>query len=161
MSEKTKGTKILTRTGKAPSLFFIETIKINPELNGSKETAYANPVVILTNQSSASASEVFAATLQDLGRATVIGTRTCGCLLGYMGYADIPGGGQLAYSEMGFVTPKGKRVEGYGVMPDIEVKLTQADFAANRDRGLEAAVEFLQQQTATTKSLASVAESSK
>jgi carboxyl-terminal processing protease len=161
LSDKTKGTKILTRTGKAPSLFFIETIKLEPELNGSKETAYANPLVILTNQGSASASEVFAATLQDLGRATVIGARTCGCLLGYMGYADIPGGGQLAYSEMGFVTPKGKRVEGEGVMPDIEVKLVQADFAANRDRGLEAAVEFLKQKTATTKSLASVTENTK
>lgn len=161
LSDKTRGTKILTRTGKAPSLFFIETIKLEPELNGSKETAYSNPLVILTNQSSASASEVFAATLQDLGRATVIGARTCGCLLGYMGYADIPGGGHLAYSEMGFVTPKGKRVEGYGVMPDIEVKLTQADFAANRDRGLEAAVEFLNQQTATTKSLATATEVTK
>jgi C-terminal processing protease CtpA/Prc len=59
------------------------------------------------------------------------------------------------------VTPKGKRVEGEGVMPDIELKLTQADFAANRDRGLEAAVEFLQQKTVTTKSLASVTESTK
>lgn len=161
LSDKTKGTKILTRTGKAPSLFFIETIKLDPELNGSKETAYASPLVILTNQNSASASEIFAATLQDLGRATVVGTRTCGCLLGYMGYADIPGGGQLAYSEMGFVSPKGKRVEGEGVIPDIEVKLTQADFAANRDRGLEAAVEFLQQKTATAKSLASITEAKK
>jgi carboxyl-terminal processing protease len=157
LSDKTKGTKIITRTGKAPSLFFIETIKLEPELNGSKETAYANPLVILTNQNSASASEVFSASLQDFGRATVIGARTCGCLLGYMGYADIPGGGQLAYSEMGFVTPKGKRVEGEGVAPDIEVKLTQADFAANRDRALEAAVAFLQQKTASSKSAASAA----
>jgi carboxyl-terminal processing protease len=157
LSDKTKGTKIITRTGKAPSLFFIETIKLEPELNGSKETAYANPLVILTNQNSASASEVFSASLQDFGRATVIGARTCGCLLGYMGYADIPGGGQLAYSEMGFITPKGKRVEGEGVSPDIEVKLTQADFAANRDRALEAAVVFLQQKTALSKSTASTA----
>ncbi len=161
LSEKTKGTKVLTRTGKAPTLFFIETIKLEPELNGSKETAYIQPLVILTNQNSASASEIFAATLQDLGRATLIGTRTCGCLLGYMGYADVPGGGQLAYSEMGFVTPKGKRVEGEGVMPDMEVKLAQADILANRDRILETAVSFLQQKTATTRMATSAAESTK
>ena len=53
LSDKTKGTKVLTRTGKAPTLFFIETISLDPELKGTKETAYTNPVVILTNQNSA------------------------------------------------------------------------------------------------------------
>jgi len=161
LSEKTKGTKILTRTGRAPTLFFIETTKLDPEFDGSKETAYTKPLVILTNQNSASASEIFSASLQDLGRATVIGTRTCGCLLGYMGYADIPGGGQLAYSEMGFVTPKGKRVEGEGVMPDVEVKLARTDIIANRDRALETAVAFLQQKTASANVAAAIAEATK
>ncbi len=151
LSDKTKGTKILTRTGKAPSLFFIETIRLEPELNGSKANAYIQPLVILTNQNSASASEVFSATLQDLGRATIIGGRSCGCLLGYMGYADVPGGGQLAYSEMGFITPKGKRVEGEGVTPDVELVLAKADIMLNRDRALEAAVTFLQNKTAAKK----------
>jgi carboxyl-terminal processing protease len=143
LSEKAKGAKVLTRTGKAPTLFFVETIKLEPELNGNKETAYAKPLVILTNENSASASEVFSAVLQDLGRATVIGTRTCGCLLGYLGYADVPGGGQLAYSELGFISPKGKRIEGEGVTPDIEVKLARADLLQIRDRTLEAAESFL------------------
>ncbi len=151
LSDKTKGSKILTRTGKAPSLFFIETTKLEPEFNGSKASAYTQPLVILTNQNSASASEVFSATLQDLGRATIIGARSCGCLLGYMGYADVPGGGQLAYSEMGFVTPKGKRVEGEGVNPDVELPLAKADIMLNRDRALEAAVAFLQTKTTAPK----------
>ena len=161
LSDTQKPGRLITRTGKPVSLFFINAFENEPELKGDKKSAYTKPLVILTNENSASASEVFSGTLQDLGRATVIGQRSCGCLLGYMGYADIPGGGQLAYSEMGFVSPKGKRVEGEGVMPDIEVKLTQADIAAYRDRGLEAAIEFLHQKTITTKSLASVTESSK
>jgi carboxyl-terminal processing protease len=143
LSEKTKGAKVLTRTGKAPTLMFIETIKLEPELKGSSATAYKKPLVILTNENSASASEVFSAVLQDLGRATVIGTRTCGCLLGYMGYADVPGGGQLAYSELGFISPKGKRIEGEGVAPDIEVQIARTDILQNRDRTLEAAESFL------------------
>jgi carboxyl-terminal processing protease len=148
LSEKTKGAKVITRTGKAPTLFFVETIKLEPELNGSKETAYAKPLVILTNENSASASEVFSTVLQDHGRATVIGTRTCGCLLGYLGYADVPGGGLLAYSELGFISPKGKRIEGEGVTPDVEVKLARADLLQNRDRTLEAAEAFLKTKTA-------------
>ncbi len=138
-----KGVRILTRTGKPVSLFFVDVVEIEPTLKGSKEKAYLKPLVILTNENSASASEVFAATLQDLGRATVIGQHTCGCMLGYLGYADLPGGGQLAYSEIGFVSPKGKRVEGEGVKPDIEISPTREDILFNRDRALEAAETFL------------------
>ncbi|MEQ1517970.1 MAG: S41 family peptidase, partial [Usitatibacteraceae bacterium] len=112
-----------------------------------KEDAYTKPLVILTNEASASASEIFASALQDLGRATVIGQRTCGCLLGYLGYADLPGGGQLAYSEIGFVTPKGHRIEGEGVKPNIEIQLTRDDILFNRDRALEAAERFLQEKS--------------
>ncbi len=147
LSEKTKSAKVMTRTGKAPTLMFIETIKIEPELKGNPATAYTRPLVILTNENSASASEVFSSVLQDLGRATVVGTRTCGCLLGYMGYADVPGGGQLAYSELGFISPKGKRIEGEGVLPDIEVAVARADILQNRDRTLEAAEAFLKEKT--------------
>lgn len=144
LSEPKKGLRILTRTGRPVTVAFIPTMKMETVLNGSKESAYTKPLVILTNEGSASASEVFASTLHDLGRATVIGQRTCGCLLGYLGYADLPGGGQLAYSELGFVTPKGKRIEGEGVKPDVDVKLTREDILFNRDRILEAAENFLQ-----------------
>jgi carboxyl-terminal processing protease len=147
LTDKQKTGRILTRTGKPISVFFIDVVKIEPELTGNKERAYTKPLVILTNETSASASEILTASLQDLGRATVIGRRTCGCLLGYMGYADVPGGGALAYSEIGFVTAKGKRVEGEGITPDVEVPLTRSDVAQNRDRTLEAAVKFLQEKT--------------
>lgn len=151
LTEKQKVGRVLTRTGQPISVFFIDIVKTEPELNGNKNTAYTKPLVVLTNESSASASEIFAATLQDLGRATVIGRRTCGCLLGYLGYADVPGGGALAYSELGFVTPKGKRVEGEGVAPDIDVPLAQNDLVFSRDRALEAAVKFLQEKVTANK----------
>ena len=79
----------------------------------------------------------------DVIPATVIGQRSCGCLLGYLGYASLPGGGQLAYSEIGFVSPKGKRIEGEGVTPDIEIRPARQDILLNRDRSLEAAEAFL------------------
>jgi carboxyl-terminal processing protease len=138
-----KGMKVLTRTGKPVSLFFVDLIKNDPVLKGSGRAAYTRPLVILVNEGSASASEVVSATAQDLGRAAVIGERTCGCLLGFLGYADLPGGGQLAYSEIGYITSKGRRIEGAGVVPDVEVKLGVEDYLLNRDRALEAAEAFL------------------
>ena len=148
LTEPHKGVRILTRTGKPVTVAFIATMKMQTELRGDKQSAYAKPLVILTSENSASASEIFTSTLQDLGRATIIGQRTCGCLLGYLGYADLPGGGQLAYSELGFVTPKGKRIEGEGVTPDVEIKLAREDILFNRDRTLEAAESFLRAKVA-------------
>jgi len=144
-----KGVKVPTRTGKGVSLFFIEVIPTEPELKGTGARAYTKPLVILTNLGSASASEVVAGTLQDGERATVIGQRSCGCLLGFLGYQDLPGGGQLAYSELGYLTSKGRKIEGEGVIPNIEVPLTREDIVSNRDRTLEAAEAFLKQQTAS------------
>ncbi len=143
LRQPAKGARVLTRTGKPITVAFIPVIKLETELRGSAENAYNKPLVILTNENSASGSEIFSSTLQDLGRATVIGQRTCGCLLGYLGYADLPGGGQLAYSELGFVSPKGKRIEGAGVAPDVEIALAREDFLFSRDRTLEAAEKFL------------------
>ncbi|MBL8522572.1 MAG: hypothetical protein JNN20_02670, partial [Betaproteobacteria bacterium] len=147
LDKKANGARVLTRTGKPITIAFIPMIALETELAGSGAAAYTKPMVILVNENSASASEVFSATLQDLGRATVIGQRTCGCLLGYLGYADLPGGGQLAYSELGFVSPKGKRIEGEGVKPDIEVALAREDILFGRDRMLEAAQAFLTEKT--------------
>ncbi|MBL8518831.1 MAG: hypothetical protein JNM76_17840 [Betaproteobacteria bacterium] len=109
----------------------------------ARPDAYTGPVVVLINEGSGSASEYFAATLQSLGRATIVGTTSCGCLLGFLGYADVPGGAELAYSEVGFMTPDGKRIEGDGVKPDWSVKPTLADLQLYRDRALETAEQVL------------------
>jgi carboxyl-terminal processing protease len=68
---------------------------------------------------------------------------TCGCLLGFLGYARVPGGGEMAYSEVGFVLTNGKRIEGEGVMPDHVVPIALPDLIVSRDRTLEAAQEIL------------------
>ena len=81
-------------------------------------------------------------------RAVVIGQPTCGCLLGFLGYAKVPGGAELAYSEVGFMLTNGKRIEGEGVIPDHTVPLVAADLVVGRDRALEKAQEVLQQKIA-------------
>ena len=105
--------------------------------------AYTGPVTVLVDALSASGSELFAGTMQATGRAKVLGEPSCGCLLGYLGYARVPGGGELAYSEVGFVMSNGKRIEGEGVIPDETVPATLDDLKLGRDRPLEKAQEML------------------
>ena len=129
-----------TRTGQPVTIGFgaIKLITLERHAPG-REDAYAGKVAILMDSDSASASEATAGALQSTGRAIVVGEPSCGCLLAYLGYATLPGGGELAYSEVGFTTVKGERIEGRGVIPDVLVERTQADIRANRDRTLEMA----------------------
>lgn len=143
------GTTIQTRTGKPLRVFFVPVTKLKPVVKGTGAAAYSKPLVILTNESSASASEMFSMALKDAKRATIIGERTCGCLLAYMGLTDVPGGGQMAYSELGFTNRDGSRVEGNGVQPDIELRPTREDLMLGRDRALERAQAFLTEAAAS------------
>ena len=50
---------------------------------------------------------------------------------------------QRAVAEEGYVTPKGRCLEGAGVIPDVLTALTLADVRAGRDPDLEAALRAL------------------
>ncbi len=152
--EKQTGMTASTRDGKPIKIFFMPIIELEPFLKGVGDNAYTKPVVVLTNESSASASEIFSVIMKESGRATIIGQRTCGCLTAYMGLADVPGGAQMAYSEVGYKTKNGSRVEGEGVAPNIEVKQTQEDILLNRDRVLERAVQYLSDNAAVKSTVA-------
>lgn len=139
--------KLQTRSGRPVSLLFglIDLIPADFTLHGADEPL-RQPLVILTNQGTASAAELLAASLHSLGRARLIGERSCGCVLGYLGYTRVPGGGALAYSEFGFQFSDGRQIEGRGLLPDEAVPVTPADLASGRDAALEAALVWLQAQ---------------
>ena len=133
-----------TRSGAPVALLWgaVQIIELNREVSGDPH-AYQKPVAILVNGQSASGSELFAGSMQAVGRAKVVGEPSCGCLLGFLGYARVPGGADLAYSEVGFVLSNGKRVEGEGVIPDDPVPPTLSDLRLGRDRALEEAQALL------------------
>jgi carboxyl-terminal processing protease len=106
---------------------------------GSGEAAYRGKLAILVDEGSGSASEVFAAAMQERGRAVVVGRTSFGGVLNST-QLQLPAGGVLQYPHSDLTTPMGRRIEGRGVVPDIPVNLTRADLLAGRDTVLERAV---------------------
>ena len=104
---------------------------------------YTGPLVVLTDEGSASTSEILAGSLQELGRATVVGQKTAGAVLpSYI--ENLPGTrARLQYAFGDFKTPKGTLLEGRGVLPDIPVPLTRQAFFKTSDPELAAAVDYL------------------
>jgi carboxyl-terminal processing protease len=107
---------------------------------------YSAPVVILVSEYSASATEVFAAGMQDSARATIVGSQSCGCVLGITHDRVMKGGGVLEISEVLWFSPKDRKLEGEGVIPDKVVIPTISSLQEKRDLALEEAEKLLKDQ---------------
>ena len=109
---------------------------------GSGDKAYAGKIVVLIDETSASSAEVLSGGLQDLGRVTVVGSRSAGAVLAST-VMLLPTGGSFQYVISNFQTPKGTTLEGRGVTPQIEARFSRQTLLAGRDPALEAATNFL------------------
>jgi carboxyl-terminal processing protease len=138
--KKTLFAKDSTRTGK-PLSSYVGLFKLPLQLYVGRagEQIYSGPVVILVDAHSASSSEVFAAGMQDTLRARVIGSQSCGCVLGIAKPRVMKGGGVLEMSEVLWFSPKGRKLEGTGIIPDQLVTPTMFDLQRGRDAVLAAA----------------------
>lgn len=138
--KKTLFARDTTRTGK-PITFLGGLFKLDLQLYAGHEGGqlYKGPVAILVRARTASASEIFAGGMQETGRATIIGTQTCGCVVGIVKPHRLKGGSVLEIGEVLWMTPKGRRLEGEGVIPDTEIAPTLSDLVQNRDPVLEQA----------------------
>lgn len=103
---------------------------------------FAGPVAILTDETTGSASEVFAGGMQAVGRARVFGETTAGAVLPAM-TTRLPNGDTLLHALGDFETSSGVRLEGQGVIPDESVPLTRAGLLSGRDAALEAALDWI------------------
>jgi carboxyl-terminal processing protease len=138
--KKTLFAKDSTRTGK-PLSSYVGLFKLPLQLyvGRSGDQIYSGPVTILVDAHSASSSEVFAAGMQDTGRAQIIGSQSCGCVLGIARPRVMKGGGVLEMSEVLWFSPKGRKLEGTGIIPDQLVTPTMYDLQRGRDAVLAAA----------------------
>lgn len=110
-----------------------------------QQPRYTQPVVVLVDEFSVSTAEIFAAGLQEVKRAVVIGRPTPGKALPSKIVA-IPHGGYLQCVLADYETAGKKRIEGVGVQPDLPIELTRESFQKARDPILHYAIEYLLQQ---------------
>jgi carboxyl-terminal processing protease len=103
---------------------------------------FRGPLAILVDGCSASTSEIFAGGMQDLKRARVFGTHTAGAALPSM-FTKLPNGDGFQYAVANYISEGGKPLEGIGVTPDQEVKLTRHQLLEGQDPILDAAVSWI------------------
>jgi carboxyl-terminal processing protease len=113
---------------------------INP-----RAEVFTGPVAVLVDGSSASTSEIFAEGLKDLGRARVFGTKTAAAALPSI-FERLPNGDGFQYATANYISEGGKALEGIGVTPDVEVKLTREGLLAGHDAVLDAALEWIRKK---------------
>lgn len=90
----------------------------------ANETALTKqPLVVLVDNNSASASEILAGALQDNQRAVVVGSQTFGKALVQSLHALSDGSG-LAVTIAHYYTPKGTDISHKGITPNIKIELT-------------------------------------
>jgi carboxyl-terminal processing protease len=95
------------------------------------------PVVVLTNQGSASAAEIVAGALQDRGRAVVLGTTSFGKGSVQTVIPLGPNKGAMRLTTSRYYTPSGKSIQGAGIEPNFEVaqvRLTDKEIAEIKTR---------------------------
>jgi carboxyl-terminal processing protease len=91
--------------------------------------AITAPVVLLVNQGTAGAAEVFAAALDDNDRADLVGEQTIG-RAARQRLITLPDGSGLLLSHLRYLTPDGNAIHEKGLTPDEEVEQPEVEFGA-------------------------------
>lgn len=106
---------------------------------------FRGPVAVLVDGCSASTSEILAGGLKDLGRARIFGERTAAAALPSL-IEKLPNGDGFQYAMANYISEGGKPLEGNGVTPDVEVKLTRQALLAGHDPVMDAALDWIRKQ---------------
>lgn len=129
-----------------------EIIVSTVDRDGYKDTAKSRrtfisdqPLVVLINKGSASASEILSGALKDNQRAILIGENTFGKGLVQEVKALAPFGSGLNITIQKYLTPNGTDINKKGIAPDIEVKLSEENIKEKDDVQLKKAQAVLLQ----------------
>ena len=103
------------------------------------------PLVVLVNEGTASASEITAGAIQDLGRGKLVGVKSYGkgSVQNWIPLSTEKGGVRITIAR--WLTPNGTQISEVGLTPDLVVEMSDEDYAEGRDPQLDAAVKLLLQ----------------
>lgn len=114
-----------------------------------RATTYSGRLVVLVDGLSGSTAEIFAGGMKDLGRATLVGSRTAGAALpAHM--KDLSNGDALLHAIANYISRGGEVLEAKGVVPHIEVRPTREALLAGRDLALEKAIAVINAKSSAT-----------
>ncbi len=106
------------------------------------ETPISIPLVVLVNENSASASEIFAGAVHDHEIATLVGTKTFGKGIVQQTF-PFTDGSAIKMTIAKYYTPNGVCIHGEGITPDVEVEFPDD---ATEDLQLNRAVELAKEK---------------
>ena len=117
------------------------------EYYSSGDTQIDYPMAVLINESSASASEIFAGAIKDYEYGTLIGTKTYGKGI-VQTIFPLEDGDALKLTTARYFTPKGNYIHGVGIEPDIELEYEYLDpegekYEMQYDNQIQKAIEVL------------------
>lgn len=112
------------------------------ETKSKEDNFIKGDIVLLINGNSASSTEILAGALKDNNRAKLVGTKTYG--KGVMQQIlQLEDGNALKITTEEFMTPNGDKIDGIGIEPNEEVKLTTDKEGNILDTQLQKAIEML------------------
>ena len=105
------------------------------------------PVIVLTNENTASSSEILAGALKDHGKATIVGTKTYGKGV-IQQLLSLPDGSGLKITSEEYLTPNKTKINEIGIEPDETVELPETvtnilQVERDQDTQLQKAIEML------------------
>lgn len=106
------------------------------------ETPIRIPLVVLVNENSASASEIFAGAVHDHEIATLVGTKTFGKGIVQQTF-PFTDGSAIKMTIAKYYTPNGVCIHGEGITPDVEIELPDD---ATEDVQLNKAIEVAEEK---------------
>ena len=106
---------------------------------------YNNPLVVLIDGTSASASEILSSALKDNKRAVLIGTKTYGKGLVQKVFS-LPNKSGMNLTIAKYLTPNGVDINKKGIAPDYVVTFTHNDFINNIDSQMAFAKKYLENE---------------
>ncbi len=100
------------------------------------------PMVVLQNENSASASEIFAGAIQDFGAGKIVGTQSFGKGI-VQSIIPLSDGSAVKLTVEKYYTPKGVNIHGKGITPDVKV---EASKDGKKDNQLQKAIEIIEKE---------------